>query len=163
MFWCKKNGILTLKNETLKHADFASKWRKSRFWGLEISKFSGGGCRTPLQAGRLQHPLCSNPLCWKPGSVPEGGQLETLKPAPLVHLKPRWPSIYSKHLTILFYSPLNKLCWPFPKKIIFLILHIHIMISNPLYQKYYLQGHTPSLKLLAVPWQIHLSVMKHWQ
>ena len=48
----------------LKHADFASEWRKSRFQGLEISKFSGGGCpRTPLQGGRLQRPLCSNPLC----------------------------------------------------------------------------------------------------
>ena len=36
----------------LKHADFASEWRKSRFRGLEISKFSGGGCpRTPLQGG----------------------------------------------------------------------------------------------------------------
>ena len=32
----------------LKHADFASEWRKLRFRGLEISKFSGGGYpRTP--------------------------------------------------------------------------------------------------------------------
>ena len=38
----KKNGIFTLKNEVLKHADFASEWRKSRFRGLEILKFSGG-------------------------------------------------------------------------------------------------------------------------
>ena len=31
------NGILTLKNEMLKHADFVSEWRKSRFRGLDIS------------------------------------------------------------------------------------------------------------------------------
>ena len=36
--------IYDKKNEILKHADFASEWRKSRFRGLEISKFSGGGC-----------------------------------------------------------------------------------------------------------------------
>ena len=161
IFWCKKNGILTLKNEMLKQADFASKWWKSRFRGLKISKFSGGGCRTPYRGPPSAPPLFEPPML-KTWIRARGGQLETLKPAPLVLLKPRWPSIYSKHLTILFYSPLNKLCWPFPKKIIFLIFHIHIMISNPLYQKYYLQGHTPSLKLLAVPWQIHLSVMKHW-
>ena len=38
IFWCKKNGIFTLKNEILKQADFASNWRKSRFRGLEIYK-----------------------------------------------------------------------------------------------------------------------------
>jgi len=32
----KKNGIFTLKNEIVENADFASEWRKSRFWGLEI-------------------------------------------------------------------------------------------------------------------------------
>jgi len=32
----KKNGIFTLKNYIVKHADFASEWRKSRFRGLEI-------------------------------------------------------------------------------------------------------------------------------
>ena len=41
IFWCKKNGIFTLKNEILKHAVFASEWRKSRFRGLGILKFSG--------------------------------------------------------------------------------------------------------------------------
>ena len=40
-FWCKKNGILTLKLDVSKHADFASEWQKSRFQGHEISKFSG--------------------------------------------------------------------------------------------------------------------------
>ena len=32
----KKIAIFTLKNEILKHADFASEWRKSRFRGLII-------------------------------------------------------------------------------------------------------------------------------
>ena len=41
----------------LKHADFASEWRKSRFRGLEISKFSEGGCpRTTLLGRRLRRP-----------------------------------------------------------------------------------------------------------
>ena len=63
VFLCKKNDILTLKNEMLKHADFASEWRKSRFRGLKISQFSGGMPPDPLQGGRLRRPLCSNPLC----------------------------------------------------------------------------------------------------
>ena len=51
----KKNAILTLKNEILKHTEFASEWRKSLFRGLKISKFSGGGCpRTPLLGRRLR-------------------------------------------------------------------------------------------------------------
>jgi len=32
----EKNGIFTLKNAILKHADFASEWQKSRFRLLEI-------------------------------------------------------------------------------------------------------------------------------
>ena len=131
-----------------------------RTWNFKIFR---GRMPDPPTGGPPSAPPLFKPPMLKTWIRARGGQLETLKPAALVHLKPRWPSIYSKHLTILFYSPLNKLCWPFPKKIIFLILYIHTMISNPLYQKYYLQGHTPSLKLLAVPWQIHLSVMKHWQ
>ena len=35
-------GILTLTNEKLKHADFASECRKSRFRGLKIPKFPQG-------------------------------------------------------------------------------------------------------------------------
>ena len=38
----QKYGILTLKNEKLKHADFASECRKSRFRGLRIPKFPRG-------------------------------------------------------------------------------------------------------------------------
>ena len=34
--WCKENGIFTLKNEILKHVDFASEWQESRFRGLEF-------------------------------------------------------------------------------------------------------------------------------
>ena len=59
----KKNGILTLKNEMLKHADFASEWRKSRFRGLEISKFSGGGCpQTPYRGAAFGPPLFEPPM-----------------------------------------------------------------------------------------------------
>ena len=35
----------------LKHADFASEWRKSRFQGLEISKFSGEDVPGPPYRG----------------------------------------------------------------------------------------------------------------
>ena len=35
IFLCKKNGTFTLKKEISKHADFASRWRKSHFPGLE--------------------------------------------------------------------------------------------------------------------------------
>ena len=42
IFWLKKNGIFTLKNEILKHTDFASEWRKSCFRGLEIDKIFRG-------------------------------------------------------------------------------------------------------------------------
>ena len=46
----------------LKHADFASEWRKSRFRGLEISKFSGGGYpRTPLQGVAFGAPFVRTP------------------------------------------------------------------------------------------------------
>ena len=38
----QKHGILTLTNEKLKHADFASECRKSRFRGLKIPKFLQG-------------------------------------------------------------------------------------------------------------------------
>ena len=75
IFWCKKNGIFTLKNEILKQADFASEWRKSRFRGLEILKLSGGGCpRTPFQEDRLRQPPFIEPplLKKKPGSAPAG-------------------------------------------------------------------------------------------
>ena len=40
----------------LKHADFASEWQKSRFRGLEISKFSGG--------------VPPDPPTWGPPSAP---------------------------------------------------------------------------------------------
>ena len=58
----QKEWHFNFKNEMLKHADFASKWRKSRFRGLEISKFSGGRCpRTPLQGGPfVQTPYAEN-------------------------------------------------------------------------------------------------------
>ena len=48
----------------LKHADFASEWRKSRFRGLDISKFSGRECpRSPLQRGApLASPLFEPPM-----------------------------------------------------------------------------------------------------
>ena len=36
-------AIFFLKNEILKHANFASEWRESRFRGLEISKCFWGG------------------------------------------------------------------------------------------------------------------------
>ena len=38
----QKYGILTLTNEKLKHADFASECQKSRFRGLKIPKFPQG-------------------------------------------------------------------------------------------------------------------------
>ena len=42
-FDVKRMAFSLQKNEILKHVDFASEWRKSRFRGLEISKISGGG------------------------------------------------------------------------------------------------------------------------
>ena len=60
IFWCKKNGIFTLKNEILKQADFASEWQKSRFWGLEISKFSREDDRRP------PYKVAALPLHWNP-------------------------------------------------------------------------------------------------
>ena len=62
IFLCKKNGILTLKNEMLKHADFASEWRKSRFRGLKISQFSGGMPRTPYRGPPSAPPLFESPM-----------------------------------------------------------------------------------------------------
>ena len=44
-FWWKKNDILTSKIEILKHADFASEWRKSRFRRLEILQCVAWGCK----------------------------------------------------------------------------------------------------------------------
>ena len=44
----KKNGILTLKNEILKHAEFASEWRKSRFRGLKTRLLGRRLRRTPF-------------------------------------------------------------------------------------------------------------------
>ena len=43
----------------LKHADFASEWRKLRFRGLEISKFSVAGCHRTLSSKNLA--LCQAP------------------------------------------------------------------------------------------------------
>ena len=62
MFWCKKNGIFTLIKWDIKTRWLCSKWRKSRFRGLKISKYSWEGCtQIPhLQGGG---PLSSNPLC----------------------------------------------------------------------------------------------------
>ena len=60
IFWCKKNGIFTFKNEILKQADFASEWQKSRFWGLEISKFSGEDARRP------PYKVAALPFHWTP-------------------------------------------------------------------------------------------------
>ena len=47
----KKKWHFNFKNEILKHADFASEWRKSRFRGLEISKFCGGRMPPDLPTG----------------------------------------------------------------------------------------------------------------
>ena len=58
--WIAPSGWQTVP--ALKHADFVSECRKSRFQGLQILKFSGGGC--------LRRPLSSNPLLYKPGSAP---------------------------------------------------------------------------------------------
>ena len=84
--WCKENGIFTLKNETLKHVDFASEWRESRFRGLEFVKIFGG---------RM------------PPDPPTGGPQ---KAAPF-HQTPSTKNLHSSHsLSFLYWCPIFQLC-----------------------------------------------------
>ena len=47
----------------LKHADFASEWRKSRSEDLTFQNFPGENAPgPPTGGGHLWRPLCSNPL-----------------------------------------------------------------------------------------------------
>ena len=72
--WCKENGIFTLKNEILKHVDFASEWRESRFRGLEFFKIFRGRMPPDLLQGdrRMQPSFIKPPLlktCIRPTAL----------------------------------------------------------------------------------------------
>ena len=73
IFWYKKNSIFTLKNEILKHTDFASEWKKSHFQGLKIFKiFRERMPLDPPTGGPLKAaPFHRTPSTKKPGSAPD--------------------------------------------------------------------------------------------
>ena len=56
----QKEWHFHFKKWDIKKADFASEWQKSRFWGLEISKFSGEDDRRP------PYKVAALPLHWNP-------------------------------------------------------------------------------------------------